>query len=485
MLDISNPASPSEVGRLNGYGGVAMYADSKYAYLSGVYEHAGLFVVDISDSSHPQIRDSINPEGVAEWEPCVPRPNSYGYLADHDGGLITLDLHDANSISQAWAGYQAHLALDVVVDGQRAYLANECAGLQILDVSDPREPVSLGRFDTLGSKETHTATARDSFAFSGMSGITGRRFLRVLNVLDPANPTLVAQESCFNPPQDYVLRDSLLYLAEEYQFQVFNVARPREPALMGSCTLTSYASDLHVSDTVAFMSGLPLTIVSVAQPANPRILSTWNRGVMGLDVVDTVLYAVGQNAQFWTLSVADPSLPRPLDSITLPSYDGADVAVIGSTAYASEFVIRTLDVSDPGNLRLVGEAKVPSFTSRLVYAEPYLYACCEEGGVCVLETVSPGFEETGGAGRTYGLALLPSVTDGRLVLEVTGLHSTGRLTVFDVTGKEVLRHTLPAERGGLAGRWPVDLSRLSSGVYVLRLEGEGVTELGKVIINRR
>jgi hypothetical protein len=72
-----------------------------------------------------------------------------------------------------------------------------------------------------------------------------------------------------------------------------------------------------------------------------------------------------------------------------------------------------------------------------------------------------------------------------LVLEVTGLHSTGRLTVFDVTGKEVLRHTLPAERGGLAGRWPVDLSRLSSGVYVLRLEGEGVTELGKVIINRR
>jgi hypothetical protein len=355
----------------------------------------------------------------------------------------------------------------------------------ILDISNPALPTTLGQFDTLTPKYTSTVTARDSFAFIAMSGIPRRQFLRVLDVHDPANPTLVAQESCFNPPQDYVLRDSLLYLAEEYQFQVFNVARPREPALMGSCTLTSYASDLHVSDTVAFMSGLPLTIVSVAQPANPRILSTWNRGVMGLDVVDTVLYAVGQNAQFWTLSVADPSLPRPLDSITLPSYDGADVAVIGSTAYASEFVIRTLDVSDPGNLRLVGEAKVPSFTSRLVYAEPYLYACCEEGGVCVLETVSPGFEETGGAGRTYGLALLPSVTDGRLVLEVTGLHSTGRLTVFDVTGKEVLRHTLPAERGGLAGRWPVDLSRLSSGVYVLRLEGEGVTELGKVIINRR
>jgi len=183
--------------------------------------------------------------------------------------------------------------------------------------------------------------------------------------------------------------------------------------------------------------------------------------------------------------VADPSSPRPLDSITLPSYDGADVAVIGSTAYASEFVIRILDVSDPGNLRLVGQADVPCFTPRLVYAQPYLFACCDVGGVCVLETVPPGVEESGGARRPSGLTLLPSVTDGRLVLEATGLHSTSRLAVFDVTGKEVVRHTLPAKQGGPAGRWPVDLTRLPSGVYVLRLEVEGVTETGKVIINRR
>jgi hypothetical protein len=129
-----------------------------------------------------------------------------------------------------------------------------------------------------------------------MSGAYGRRSLRVLDVSEPSDPTLVAEDSCYGWPQDFVLRDSFLYLAEPYQFQVFNVARPREPMLVGSCLLTSYASDLHVEDTIAFMSGSPLTIVSVGQPANPRILSTWNRGVAGLDVVDTVLYAVGQNA---------------------------------------------------------------------------------------------------------------------------------------------------------------------------------------------
>jgi hypothetical protein len=64
--------------------------------------------------------------------------------------------------------------------------------------------------------------------------------------------------------------------------------------------------------------------------------------------------------------VSNPASPRPLDSIALPSYDGEDVVVIGSTAFASENVIRILDVSDPGNLRIVGQANVPYWTPRLV-----------------------------------------------------------------------------------------------------------------------
>jgi len=57
--------------------------------------------------------------------------------------------------------------------------------------------------------------------------------------------------------------------------------------------------------------------------------------------------------------------------------------------------------------------------------------------------------------------------------------------VFDVAGKEVMRLALPAKQGEPAGRWPVDLSRLSVGIYVLRLEGKGVTETGKALIVRR
>jgi hypothetical protein len=172
-------------------------------------------------------------------------------------------------------------------------------------------------------------------------------------------------------------------------------------------------------------------------------------------------------------------------TLPLPSYDGEDVAVVGTKAYVSEVSIRILDVSNPGDLRMIGQASVPQWTPRLVYAAPYLYACCAEGGVCVFETLPTGIEERTGTGQRNGLTILPSVTDGRLVIRGQLLRESPKLAVFDVSGKEVMRATMPAQRDGESGRWLVDLSRLSAGVYVLRLRGKGVTEIGKVIITRR
>ncbi len=485
VLNISDPLNITQVSKVDGYGGEGLCVDDSYAYLSCTYEHHGLFVIDVSDSSRPVMHDSIDPEGVEELEPYVPRPNSYGYLADHYGGLVVLDLHDANSISEAWSGYKADQSVDISVDNGRAYIANGWVGTQIVDISDPTRPASLGVYDTSDSRGTNAVAARDSFAFVGMSGAYGRRSLRVLDVSDPSDPTLAAEDSCHGWPQDFVLRDSLLYMAEAYMFQVFNVARPREPARVGSCATGTYADDVELADTITYISGSPLKIIKVARPDNPTVVGSWNRGGSGICGVVTILYAVGQNAQFWALSVAQPASPRPLDSLHLPSYDASDVVVVGSTAYASENVIRILDVSDPGSLRLVEQADVPYWTPRLVYSGPYIYACCAEGGVCVLETVPPGVEEIGTARRPRALTVLPSVTSGRLTLEGPWPRPTGVLAVFDVTGKEVMKAAMPAQHGEASGRWPVDLTRLSSGVYVLKLETEGVIETGKIVINRR
>jgi hypothetical protein len=70
-------------------------------------------------------------------------------------------------------------------------------------------------------------------------------------------------------------------------------------------------------------------------------------------------------------------------------------------------------------------------------------------------------------------------------MDALAVAGSSELTVYDVAGKEVLRLQMPAQRNGLTGRWPVDLSRLSAGVYVLRLAGSGVSQTGKIVLTRR
>ncbi len=428
MLDISNPASPSEVGRLNGYGGVAMYADSKYAYLSGVYEHAGLFVVDISDSSHPQLRDSINPVGVAEWDPYVPHSPGYGYLADDYGGLVTLDMHDVDSICEAWAGYNASMAADVFVDGTRAYVADMRAGLRILDVQDPSFPQTLGEYEGIGPLDVRSAVAKDSFAFITWWG-DNRRFMRVLNVTDPTLPAFAAEESCKNPPDDYVLRDSLLYAAEAYEFRIFNVARPRDPALVGSCVLGDESYGLDLVDSLVYVATYPFSIINVKDPTNPVIAGTISRGAWNGAVRDTFLFL--SSGGILAYSVADPGQPRLLDSLSVGP-NTYWVEAVGTLLYTgNRDGVRLVDASDVHDMRVRGFSPAPYAVVRLAYKSPYIYAACSDAGVSIYESTQVGIQEPS---TRAGQRMKPMPT---VVRGAAWVGLTNGAVVFDAMGRRV------------------------------------------------
>ncbi len=484
MLDIRNPSAPVALSSVDNCGGYDIYLDDSLAFLSGYYTGGHEFcIMDIADSTAPSLVGTCATPGD-NWGVWARLPDRLAYVADRLKGLAVIDLASLSAPRLDTGILAAGLSYDISIDGQIAGVAEGGYGMGVLDVSDPSRPVQLGGVDSQPPIETHSVAIRDSFAYMGFW--PSLQDLRVIDISNPSRPVSAGGVNVYNRPEDMVLRDSFLYIAEANRFQVVNVARPREPVLVGSCVTSTYSGyDLAVAGTFAYVAGLPLLVVSLAQPDSPFVAGEFGGGVWGLDAVDTVLYAVGQNAQFWTLSVANPASPRLLDSIRLPSYDGEDVAVVGTKAYVSEVAIRILDVSNPGDLRLIGQASVPQWTPRLVYAAPYLYACCAEGGVCVFETLPTGIEERIDAGQQNGLTIRPSVTDGRLVIRGQVLCEDPKLAVFDVSGREVMRATMPAQRDGESGRWLVDLSRLSSGVYVLRLEGKGVNAIGKVVINRR
>jgi hypothetical protein len=489
VLNISDPLNITEVSKVDGYGGEGLFADDSYAYLSCTYEHNGLFVIDVSDSSRPVMRDSIDPEGAEEWESYVPRSPGYGYLADAHGGLVTVDMHNVNSISEAWSGFKADKAIDIHIDGQLAYIADDLSGLQIVDVADPAKPVSLGIVDFVGAKITSTATARDSFAFIAMTGITGRRYLRVVDVLDPANPQIVAQESCYNPPEDYVLRDSLLYAAEANQFQVFNVARPREPVRVGSCnSQDGVYFGLAVQGTLAYLISGTLQVIDVADPTSPTVIGTTAVGGHGIAVRDTFVYVPYGYDTLRVYSAANPRSLRLLGFAPLQTHTW-DVALAESTAAVATFNgLEAFSLEDPAHPRWRAAIATPYGPRRIVYAARYLYATMWEAGVAIYETTSVGIGERPTASvRPMGLRIWPRVTSGRVRFAVDARARASDIAVFDISSKRLRDVTLRNKaKGGAVKEGMIDLTGLAAGVYVARVEFEGTDFTAKVVkTNRR
>jgi hypothetical protein len=479
ILDIVDPADIRPLSTLNDYGGGDLCVAGHYVYLSCTYNRHGLFVIDIADSTSPQVRGSYIPDGAEQWEPYVPESGRHSYLACWYGGLSVADVRAPYAPTEIWSGFKAYQAVDVDVDGSRAYVADAAAGLQLLDVTSSADPQQTGQYDTLGGAEARAVVARDSFAFLSWFGGSGRRFLRVLNVADPSQPTLVAAESCFNAPQDMVLRDSLIYAAEANRFQIFNVARPRQPVLVGSCVAGDLTrAGLVVGDTVAYFVGSfdGMQVFSVANPAAPRLLATvGDIRAMGCDVVDTLLYVGDYDDSLHIWSVANPAQPRQVSSV-YATRCGYGVAVIDRYAYVGcDARVRVFDVSNPMNPREVASGATPYEISRVVTDGQHVYVCCWDAGVCIFDSTSTGIAGWTARRREHLTPnVCPSPARDRILIRQVG---RGAVRLRDAAGRTVA--VSPAARGASLDS-ELDISGLSPGVYFAEdIGGEWVCKFVK------
>jgi hypothetical protein len=483
ILDVSNPASMVQLGSINGYGGEDICVLGQLACLSCVYDHDGLYTIDVSDSMSPSILGNYVPDG-AEFFDVYMRPDGLrSYIASWYGGLSVGDISNPNTPHEIWFGYQADQAVDLAIDGSRAYVADLNGGMRILDVADPAAPTELGLYDVIGNKEVRTATAKDSFTFACRAGSAGREYLHVLDVLDPSNPTLVAQESCFNPPEDYVLRDSFIYAAEANKFQIFNVARPREPVLVGSCnTQDGVYFGLAVQDSLAYLIADVLQIIKVSDPANPTIVGTTGVFGAGVAVRDTYVFVPYGYDTLRVYSVANPQELRLLGFAPLQTHTW-DAALAESTAVVATFDgLEAFSLENPAQPRWRGAISTPYGPRRVAYAAPYFYTAMWEAGVGIYETTSTAVGEpaaTQPQPRTF--RVWPSVAAGNVRYALSGPARNSDIAVYDVTGVKLRSVPLQANMKGGAIEGEIGLAGLPAGVYVVRVDCEGTNLTSKVV----
>jgi len=293
--------------------------------------------------------------------------------------------------------------------------------------------------------------------------------------------------SVFDPPKDMVLRDSFLYVAQSYRFQVVNVARPRQPVLVGSCvTMDGTEFGLAVQDSFAYMMSGWLQILNIAKPDSPFVVSTTNGGATGIAVRDTFAYVPYANDTLWTFSVANPANPRLLSAVPTSVWP-KDVVLAESILYVGtvDNHVDIFDLSNPGQPVRVGRTTAASDVWRLWYSDGKLYAAIWDAGVAIYETTATAVCEPAMPRRLPPmLCVSPSITTGNVRYTAAAATRDVDVSVFDISGMRLKSTPMRAELKGGVLQGEIDLVGQPAGVYIIRVSKEGTNITAKVVITK-
>ncbi|UCH34875.1 MAG: hypothetical protein JSV65_00530 [Armatimonadota bacterium] len=295
LYDISNPAQAREVGRLSapgqprglGVSGRRVFITNGCDFpLPKSFElpedSSTLHVVRVSAARVPRELHTVSLPASAFG---VTSSDRYVYLANGRKGLQVLDASCPRRLTSVGACSTPGSAVDVAISGALAAVADHYgytsggakpSSLQLIDVSRPTCPLTVGHYDNDAMQSPWAVVLRGRYAYVA-DQIAG---LVILDVSDPAQPREVAR--CAVPKGSTsaidVVGTHAYVTAEDAGLYVIDVRNPKKPTVVAHSPTPDDAWDVAVSGVYAYLAaaGAGLRILDVSNPARPRHVADWN-----------------------------------------------------------------------------------------------------------------------------------------------------------------------------------------------------------------
>jgi hypothetical protein len=336
-------------GRVNVIGSDVKVAGN-YAYLGGNHK---FYVVDISDPDAPAVADSTD-------------VNDYVWKIDLDGGY--------------------------------AYLAEEGAGFQIVDITEPTSVTVVGTVDadSLGYVGAIMGIGQIAYVAATLPTPPQKGFLHIFDVSNPASPTLITSVELPPFPQGLDVVGTHAYVTTGSTLQIVDIGNPLSASLVGGVNVSSAAGTVTVRDEVAYVgnirgvggTGDGLYIVDVSNPAAPAVIDT----VLIRDyeaALGTDLYVVN-DTNLHVFDLANPATPALLGTINIPTGSSGSVAVSENFAYVTTFLgLQVIDVSNPRTIPPLGKAKVSGRSGSEIAVTGSLACVATDSSMSVIDTANP------------------------------------------------------------------------------------------------
>jgi len=471
--DISQPAAPLLLGATKvGEKGSDFDVHGDLAYVSTGVSHE-LLVVDISTLDSPQVKGTLDDLGVTEgvaaawpyvWvssstrglmaidvsvptSPTVAFEDSsfgrsarmvhqsgYLYLPSGTSGLVIADATTPGTATKvAQVQTLTDYAKGVSVVGTRAYVANEGLGVQVIDISNPAEPVEMAEYVT--GVRVYDAKFLGAVLLLG-GGSAG---LLALDVSKPSSVELLSATPVQTGARQLAVVQSHVFITQKLSnsVQVYDISNPQKPWWTSNWMHPGGLSCIEESQGyVVTVGGSSLRTADVSDPANIEMLgflqfqnATWWRG---MDTRGPLAFPVEYYSGLYVVSVAVPSAPVLLGH--LPMEGACNVTVSGDLALVANCNggVTAVDLSD-----LANPAETASFdmgakaTAGISLTDGFGFTGTTSGMVFALDATVPA-ELAEAAYTGHGLS-------GLIRMDVVAGHlfttsSNEGLRIFDVAG---------------------------------------------------
>ena len=280
----------------------------------------------------------------------------------------------------------------------------------------PATPAPITGVKLVGKfgQETSAVAVQGDYAYIG----TGPR-LAVLDVSDPAAPTLVGQTEEFPrvveghfqaSVEDIVIRDSCAYVTVWNQgLWVIDISNPFEPRQVGFCEIQSQAAKVSVSGSYAYVAtDHGLSVVDVSDPANPQEVvyympENYELAFSDVFVSGRYAYVTDYYAGLTVVDISDPANPRRVGFDASP-VGAVGIAVSGSYAYVVTTFecdggmdydgLRVYDMTDPTDPQEVGSHAARYIVQANIHVPIAVDGSCVclaawQGGLRILDVLDP------------------------------------------------------------------------------------------------
>ncbi|MHB9048779.1 MAG: Ig-like domain-containing protein [Pirellulales bacterium] len=252
------------------------------------------------------------------------------YVADNTAGLQIIDVSNPTAPVRLGGYDTSGNACGVAVSGTRAYVADG-AGLEVIDVTNPRVPVRLGGYQTSGDTWDVAVSGTLAYVADGNAG---------LQIIDVSNPLRGRYDSS-GTVYGVAVSGTLAYVADGTAgLQIIDVTNPRSPVRLGGYATSGIACAVAVSGTLAYVAdgSAGLQIIDVSNPAAPVLWGRYNTSgsAFGVAVSGALAYVADNDAGLQIIDVSNPAAPVRLGGYDTSGYADT-VAVSGTLAYVADY----------------------------------------------------------------------------------------------------------------------------------------------------